>query len=163
MVGYNLEIEMISRSGIGKIHPCPAHCQMTAADVVAVAMIRNNAVWIHGLIKHCLRNRMDKSRHFHTRVRKMTGQGPPAPRKHVNNFRCDLFRDAGKNNAVGNHEYRQDKDPAIKTSKILSWTVVPTFANVHSWLFMHDRVNQGEVGSTVSNFQNGGRLEPCGR
>ena len=28
---------------------------------------------------------------------------------------------------------------------------------------MHDRVNQSEVGSTVYNFQNGGRWEPCGR
>ena len=40
---------MISRSGICEIHP--ANCQMTAADVAAIAMIRNNAVWIHGLIK----------------------------------------------------------------------------------------------------------------
>ena len=33
--------------------------------------------------------------HFYACVREMTGHGPPAPRKHVNN-RCDLFRDAGK-------------------------------------------------------------------
>ena len=71
-----------------------------------------------------------------------------------------MFRDAGKNDAVGSHEYREDNDPAIKTSKILSWAVVPSFANVHSWLFMHDRVNQREVGSTVYNFQNGGCVSP---
>ena len=86
----------------------------------------------------------------------MTGHRPRA-------FRCDLFCDASKNNAVESHEYREDNDPAIETSKILSWTVVLSFANVHLWLFMHDRVNQGEVGFTVSNFQNGGRWEPCGR
>ena len=51
------------------------------------------------------------------------------------------------------HEYREDNNPAIKTSKILSWAVVPSFTNVHSWLFMHDRVNQGEVGSTVYKFK----------
>ena len=41
-----------NRSGIGEIRP--ANCQLTAADVAAIAMIRNNAVWIHGLIKHSL-------------------------------------------------------------------------------------------------------------
>ena len=45
---------MIGRSGIGEIQP--ANCQMTAADVAAIVMIRNNAVWIHGLIKHCLQS-----------------------------------------------------------------------------------------------------------
>ena len=86
---------MISRSGIGEIQP--ANCQMTAADVAAIAMIRkhNNAVWIHGLIKHCLRSWTDKFGHFYACIREMTGQGPSAPRKHVNNFRCDLFRNAG--------------------------------------------------------------------
>ena len=153
---------MISQSGIGEIQP--ANCQMTAADVAAIAMIRkhNKAVWIHGLIKHCLRSWMDKFGHFYACVREMTGQGPPTPRKHVNNFRCDLFRDAGKTKRSGAMN-TEDNDPAIKTSKILSWAVVPSFANVHSWLFMHDRVNQGEVGSTVYDFQNGGRWKPCGR
>ena len=117
MVGYNLEIEMISRSGLGKIHPCPANCQMTAADVVAIAMIRNNAVWIHGLIKHCLQNRTDKFRHFHVRVREMTGQGPPAPKKHVNNFRCDLFRDAGKTPRSGAMNTDRIRIPQSKLRK----------------------------------------------
>ena len=85
---------MISQSGIGEIQP--ANCQMTAADVAAITMIRNNVVWIHGLIKHCLRSWTDKFGHFYACVREMTDQGPPAPRKHVNNFRCDLFRDTGK-------------------------------------------------------------------
>ena len=43
-----------NRGGISEIHP--AICQLTAPDVAAIAMIRNNAVWIHGLIKHCLRS-----------------------------------------------------------------------------------------------------------
>ena len=43
-----------NRGGISEIHP--ANCQLTAPDVAAMAMIRNNAVWIHGLIKHCLRS-----------------------------------------------------------------------------------------------------------
>ena len=85
--------------GIREIQP--ANCQMTTADVAAIAMIRNNAVWIHGLIKHCLRSWTDKFGHFYACVREMTGQGPPAPRKHVNNFRCDLFRDAGKTTRSG--------------------------------------------------------------
>ena len=44
--------------------------QMTPADVAAIAMIRNNAVWIHGLIKHCLRSWTDKFGHFYACVRK---------------------------------------------------------------------------------------------
>ena len=92
----------------------------------------------------------------------MTGQGPPAPRKHVNNFRCDLFRDAGKTTRSGAMNTERITIPRSKLRKILSWSVVPSFANVHSWLFMHDCVNQSEVGSTVYNFQNGGRWEPCG-
>ena len=74
---------MISRSGIGEIHP--ADCQMTAADVVvvitdvaAIAMIGNNVVWIHRLIKHCLQSWTDKFGHFYALVWEMTGQGPPA-------------------------------------------------------------------------------------
>ena len=94
---------MISQSGIGEIQP--ANCHMTAADVAAIAMIRNKAVWIHGLRKYYLRSWTDKFGHFYACVHEMTGQGPPAPRKHVNNFRCDLLRDAGKNNTVGSHEY----------------------------------------------------------
>ena len=43
-----------NRDGIGEIHP--ANCQLTAANVAAIAMIINKAVWIHGLIKHCLRS-----------------------------------------------------------------------------------------------------------
>ena len=77
MVGYNLEIEMISRSWIGEIHP--ADCQMTAADVVvvitdvaAIAMIGNNVVWIHRLIKHCLQSWTDKFGHFYALVWEMT-------------------------------------------------------------------------------------------
>ena len=93
---------MISRSGIGEIQP--ANCQMTAAYVAAIAMIRNNAVWIHGLRKYYLRSWMDKFGHFYACVRKMTGQGPPAPREHVNNFRCDLLRDAGKQRGREPHE-----------------------------------------------------------
>ena len=156
---------MISRSGISESKP--ANCQMTAADVAVIAMIRkhNNAVWIHRLIKHCLRSWTDKFGHFYACVREMTGQRPPAPRKHANNFRCDLFRDAGKTTRSGAMNTERITTPwskLWKTPKILSWAVVPSFANVHSWLFMHDRVNQGEVGSTVYNFQNGGRWEPCG-
>ena len=90
---------MISRSEIGEIQP--ANYQMTAADVAAIAMIRNNAVWIHRLIKHCLWSWTDKFGHFYACVREMTGQGPPAPRKHVNNFQCDLFHDAGKQRGGG--------------------------------------------------------------
>ena len=85
---------MISWSRIGKI--LSANCQMTAADLAAIAVIRNNAVWIHGLIKHCPRSWTDKFGHFYAWFCEMTGQGTPVPRKHVNNFRCDLFRDAGK-------------------------------------------------------------------
>ena len=40
-------------------------------------------------------------RHFYACVREMTVQWPPAPRKHVNNFRCVLFRDAGKTTRSG--------------------------------------------------------------
>ena len=88
---------MISGSGIGEIHP--ADCQMTAVDVVvvttnvaAIAMIGNNAVWIHRLIKHCLQSWTDK---FGSRLRNDRPRTTRL-RKHVNNFRCDLFRDAGK-------------------------------------------------------------------
>ena len=133
-------------------------CQLTAADVTAIAMIRNNAVWIHGLIKHCLRSWTDKYGHFYACVREMTGQGPPALIKHVNNFWCDLFCDAGKTTRSGAMNTDKITIPQSKLPKILSWTVVPTFANVHWWLFMHGHVNQGEVVSTMSNFQNGGCL-----
>ena len=89
-----------NRGGISKIHP--ANCQLTAPDVAAIAMIRNDAVWTHGLIKHCLRSwtaaRTNFS-HFYACVREMTV--PPAPRKHVNNFRCGLFRDACKITRLG--------------------------------------------------------------
>ena len=78
---------MISQSAISEIHPAsPANCQMTAADVAAIAMIRNNMVWIHGLIKHCLRSWTDKLGHFYACICEMTGQGPPGPKKHVYNF-----------------------------------------------------------------------------
>ena len=143
---------MISRSGIGEIQP--ANCQMTAADVAAIAMIRkhNKSVGIHGLIKHCIWSWTDEFGHFYACVREMTGQGTPAPRKHVNNFRCDLFRDACKTTRSGAMNTERITIPRSKLRKYC-----------HSWLFMHDRVNQSEVGSTVYNFQNGGRWEPCGR
>ena len=38
-----------------------------------------------------------------------------------------------------------------------------SFANVQTCLFMHGCINQSEVGSTVSNFQNGRCREPWGR
>ena len=154
---------MISQSGIGEIQP--ANCQMTVADVAAGAMIRkhNNAVWINGLIKHCLWSWTDKFGHFYACVREMTGQGPPAPRKHVNNFRCDLFRDAGKTTRSGAMNTERITIPRSKLRKYCHGQLCLSFAIVHSWLFMHDRVNQGEVASTVYNFQNGGRWEPCGR
>ena len=41
-----IEIKMTSRNGIHKIHP--ANCQLTAADVAAIVMIRNDVIWIHG-------------------------------------------------------------------------------------------------------------------
>ena len=66
---------MISRNGIGEIHP--ANLQMTAADVAAIAMIKNNAMWIHGLIKHCLRSWTGKFGHFYACVREMTAKGRP--------------------------------------------------------------------------------------
>ena len=56
-------MEITSQNGRGKIHP--ANCQLTAADMAAIAMIRNNAVWIHGSIKHCLRSWTDKFVNFH--------------------------------------------------------------------------------------------------
>ena len=106
---------MISRSGIGEIQP--ANCQMTAADVAAIAMIRNNAVWIHGLRKYYLRSWTDKFGHFYACVREMTGQGPPAPRKHVNNFRCDLLRDAGKTTRSGAMNTKRITIPRPKLRK----------------------------------------------
>ena len=74
-----------NRGGIGEIHP--ANCQLTAADAAAIAMIRNNAVWIHGLIKTLpskLNNWTDKYRHFYACVREMTVQcnGRP-PRENI--------------------------------------------------------------------------------
>ena len=93
----------------------------------------------------------------------MTGQGPPTPRKHVNNYWCDLFRDAGKITRSGAMNTERITIPHLKFRKYCHGHVVPSFANVHSWLFMHDRVNHSEVGSTVYNFQNGGCWEPCGR
>ena len=103
MVGYNLLKSKWSAEVESAKSNHQQTCQMTAADVAAIAMIRkhNNAVWIHGLIKHCIRSWTDKFGHFYACVREMTGQGPPAPRKHVNNFRCDLFHDAGKTTRSG--------------------------------------------------------------
>ena len=95
----------------------PANCQMTAADVAAIAMIRNNAVWIHGLRKYYLRSWTDKFGHFYACVREMTGQGPPAPRKHVNNFRCDLLRDAGKTTRTGAMDTKRITIPRSKLRK----------------------------------------------
>ena len=74
MVGYNLlkskwSVEVESAKSMQ-----PANCQMTAADVAAIAMIRNNAVWIHGLRKYYLRSWTDKFGHFYACVREMTGQ-----------------------------------------------------------------------------------------
>ena len=106
---------MISWSGIGEIQP--ANCQMTTADVTATAMIRNNAVWIHGLIKHCLHGWTDKFGHFYACVHEMTGQGPPAPRKHVNNFWRDLFRDAGKTTRLGAMNTERITIPQSKLQK----------------------------------------------
>ena len=114
---------MISRSGIGEIQP--ANCQMTAADVAAIAMIRNNVVWIHGLRKYYLRSWTEKFGHFYACVREMTGQGPPAPRKHVNNFRCDLLRDAGKTMRSG----------AMNTKRI-------TISRSKLWKYCHGQLCQ---------------------
>ena len=150
---------MISWSGIGEIQP--ANCQMTAADVAAIAMIRNNSVWIHGLIKHCLRSWTDKLGHFYACVREMTGQEPPAPRKHVNNFRCDLFRDAGKTTRSGAMNTERITIPRSKLRKYCHGQLCQV-----SRMFIRGfscTIAQGQVGSTVSNFQNGGRWEPCGR
>ena len=66
---------MISRSGNGEIHP--ANCQMTAADVAAITMIRNNVVWIHGLIKHRLRSWTDKFGFFYTCIRERQAKDRP--------------------------------------------------------------------------------------
>ena len=125
-------------------------------------MIRNNVVWIHWLIKHCFRSWTDKFGDFYTFVHEMTGQGPPAKRKHVNNFRCDLFCNAGKTA----QPWAMNTDGILiarsKLRKYCHEKLCQLFVNVHSLLFMHDRINQGEVGSTVSNFQNGRHLEPCG-
>ena len=85
---------MVSRIGFDEIHP--ASLSTDSCRRGCYWMIRNNVVWIHGLIQHCLRIWKDKYGHFYACVCEMTGQGPPAPRKHVNNFRCDLFHDAGK-------------------------------------------------------------------
>ena len=121
---------MISRSWIGEIQP--ANCQMTAAYMAAIAMIRNNAVWIHGLIKHCLQSWTDKFGYFSACVREMTGQGPPAPRKHVNNFRCDLFRDAGKTTRSGAMNTERITIPRSKLRNI----VMDSCAKFHECSFM---------------------------
>ena len=90
-----------NRGGIGEIHP--ANCELTAADVAAIAMIRNNARGLDPRVNKTLPSKLhsctDKFRHFYACVRGMTV--PPAPRKHVNNFRCDLFRDACKTTRSG--------------------------------------------------------------
>ena len=99
---------MISRSGIGEIQP--ANCQMTAADMAAIPMIRNNAVWIHGLRKYYLRSWTGKFGHFYACIWEITGQGLSAPRKHVNNFRCDLLRDAGKTTQSGAMNIKISRD-----------------------------------------------------
>ena len=117
---------MISRSGIDEIHA--GNCQMTAADVAAITMITNNAVWIHGLIKHCLRSWTDKFGHFYACVREMTGQGPAVPRKHVNNFQCDSFRDAGKTMRSGAmNTYRIINDSATETPKNIVMDICANF------------------------------------
>ena len=81
-------------SGIGEIHPANT-AQLTAADAAAIAMIRktrpgstvnkmmssklNGQIW--PFLRLCSQN--DRPR-------------AARPEKHVNNFRWDLFRDAGK-------------------------------------------------------------------
>ena len=83
--------------------------------------------------------------------------------KHVNNLGCDLCRDAGKTTRSGAMNTDRIMIPWSKLRKYCHGQALSTFANVRLWLFMHDRVNQDEVGSTMSNFQIGGRCEPCGR
>ena len=60
-----------------------------------------------------------------TCVHEMTGQGPPAQRKHVNNFRCDLFHDAGKTTWSG----------AMNTDRI-------TIPRSKLWKYCHGQLGQ---------------------
>ena len=88
-----------NRGGISEIHP--ANCQLTAPDVAAIAMIRN-AVWIHGLIKHCLRSWTAARTNFAISTLVFAKWQSRPPRENiVNNFRCGLFRDACKTTRSG--------------------------------------------------------------
>ena len=89
-----------NRSGIGEIHP--ANCQLTAADLAAIAMIRNNAVWIHGLIKHCLRSWTAARTNFAISTLVVAKWQSRPPRENMSTTsRCDLFRDACKTTRSG--------------------------------------------------------------
>ena len=77
-------------------------CQLTAADVAAIAMIRNNAVWIQGLIKHCLRSWTAARTNFAISTLVFAKWQSHPPRENMSTTsRCDLFRDACKTTRSG--------------------------------------------------------------
>ena len=89
-----------NRGGISEIHP--ANCQLTAADVAAIAMIRNNAVWIHGLIKQCLRSWTAARTNFAISTLVFAKWQSRPPRENMSTTsRCDLYRNACKTTRSG--------------------------------------------------------------
>ena len=143
---------------------------MKAADVAAIAMIRNNGVWIHRLIK-TLSSKLNGQHWPFLRLRSRNdrpkaarpGACPEKTCQHLN-FRCDLIRDAAKTTRLGAMNTDRIMIPRSKLRKYCHGQLCQlSRMSIHSWLFMHDRVNQGEMGSTVLNFQNGGCWDPCGR
>ena len=129
MVGYNL----LKSKWSAEVESAKSSQQMTAADVAAIVMIRNNAVWIDGLIKHFLRSWTDKFGHFYACVREMTGQGPPAPRKHVNNFRCDLLHAKLRKDCHG--QLCQISRMFIRGFSMKAWSHKPRRSWIHSVKF----------------------------
>ena len=79
MVGYNL----LKSKWSAEVESAKSNQQTVKRQLpAAIAMIRNNAVWIHGLIKHCLRSWTDKFGHFYACVDEITGHGSP-PRENM--------------------------------------------------------------------------------